>query len=370
MNKHEDVVQALNDSRVEFKTSGFELSDLYNLAHQKGLLQKLHSIFLDFCPDNINLSRVYHWKNLKSSLDQLVNDKDNSNKLINAFIDYYINFGQKHLIIDQVDDINNFLSQLSHVSSMIPEFGIEDLGDNIDLDVSPQSLRLIGKTQTADYVSLLFCESIVFYKNEVPSDHFFTSAGLQIKSQFLIKKQVEIKGYHKLIFDKKSKTIIILIDDQLLQRNETSVDKLMSIKAHLNNFFFKTKNYLESSYVYFFNSIQELYRDKSVGEVWGGYFLTSSSTSYIPGSRGRGDLRIDSFQKGGEKADQQQPQFSKLHIGWPNIDGTPEIYLNGNGEMFASPDTRLSSALVTFSTDLNSPSTFLREVLKYANWHN
>lgn len=119
----------------------------------------------------------------------------------------------------------------------------------------------------------------------------------------------------------------------------------------------------------FFEAIQKMYDDESLGEVIGGCFYTSSSSRYMNYSKGTGsDLRKDPFQMGGQQADKSQLKFIRINIQWSNSSGCPEIALVGNSEMFSNPQKSLHSIDVTFSCENGGSAGFLEKPLSYGEW--
>jgi len=362
------TIKVLNEARIKFQHDPFEKAeDLFSFANEKELLKQLYYIYKGLAPANTKLKQdKYQWSNLKSAMiKDAAENPDLLESLSHDFLDYYVNYATKALLISKISS-PVVSDKIIAIKSTILDSSILKNDELLESTVSPLNLLSSQKETSGNFV-FLFHESSESFSQETPSDDLLSSAGKQLKNQLRLSKRTLVQGFHKLITTPSH--IIFLVDQATLIRNETPADKVKSMIALLNSILKQEILSEKQSFIYFFPSIEQLYVDTNAGEVWSGYFTTSSGAKFINNAKARGyDLRKDPFQQGGEMAEHASLSFTKLEIGWSNIAGEPSYFLNGSSEMFNNPTTSLPSVSVSFGTEHEKQADFLKEVLTYGQW--
>jgi hypothetical protein len=261
------------------------------------------------------------------------------------------------------------VSALEKNKSTSFELDKETISDN-DSPTELEYLHVynISKNAAGDYVIFLR-ETQGTYSMETPSDLFLSEAGIQTKDQMFLRKMTVKPGIHKLVISKDFSIIMYLIDPITLLRNEIAPDKAINcnyvLLTHL-----KLPGDLELKLqpIFFFNAIQKLYDDKTIGMVTEGYFQTSSGANFTNKTKFKDtDLRDDPFQMGGQKAEFGKLNFSKLRISWDNSN-VPRIFLNGSSDMFANPNKSLPFFRATFCPSDSKHASFIGPIFEHADW--
>lgn len=373
---YKDVLKTLNNSSINIEIEDLNVSEMIAFAQSKERLPELHSTYQLISPKNSKLKSYYHFMNLQSALDKDCKDDPSLlSQLSKLFVNYYINFGKKYLLISELrypDAKKGEITGALDVAST--EFSIEKetIFDNESTDTTTEYLNIINISKNTEGDFIIFMkETIGTYSLVTPSDLFLSEAGKQTREQLFLKKRTIKPGIHKLVVTKDLGCIIYLIDPNTLNRNETSADKAAMCNYILLKFLKKSDQIAEFALkpVYFFEAIQKLWDDKNVGIATEGYFQTSAGANFASSSKTKGsDLRDDPFQLGGQEADPGKLNFSKLRITWDSSN-LPRIFLNGSSEMFTTPKQSLPFVKTTFIPDnAGKPCDFLDKVFEYATW--
>ena len=366
-NKIGTIVKAIDESKTSYRFDDFEtVEQLFDCANENSLLPQLYYLYESVAPQDSSLNKNrYHWKNLRSSMTSDVNRDDSLlRKIGKDFLDYYIDYGAKSLLILKFEDNISYDETISKPSL---DLELTSLRNDDSLEIEATPLCILSAQKNQNYLSFIFHESCKSFSQETPSSDLLSEAGKQLKNQLSLKKATLIKGFHKLIII--DSFVVFLIDQTVLsqpEEKETAADKarLMATLIASRNVTLPEKR----DFVYFFPAIEKLYEDREAGEVSSGYFTTSSGTKFNARQKLGVDLRVDPFQKGGIEAEPTSLSFTKLGLRWPDISGIPTCFLNGSGEMFNNQDKSLPSIEISFSTKEDGQANFLHEVLNYAKW--
>jgi hypothetical protein len=347
--------------------------DLDDSSTDKNLRPSLHALFRQVAPKESRVREQYHWKNLRLALLECDDDEKTATAIANLYCSYYLNFGRKFMLIEQLAPSAQTQPEETTAPSLFPLTPALDSASILH-DESPEAqespLEVIGAVGgQGNDIALVLRESISTFSFETPDDSLLSEAGRQFKNNMKVKKRTVVTGYHKVIIDADRKLRIFLIDPITLVK-ESPGDKALAVLQAVSRFGVKADFCPPmTSRVAFFQAIDALYKDNDLaaGQVWGGYFYTSAGTRFLNNSRGSGtDLRKDPFQMGGIQASPQSPVFIKLEVGWPDVGAS--VDLNGTGDMLNNPQTSLTWIEVTFSTINGGNAAFLAKVLDYAYW--
>ena len=364
--KTDEVINAINQSKAICQFDDFETVDqLFDCANENNLLRQLHALYSLIAPNDTLLNRDrYHWKNLKSAMNVDIEKSTNLlQKIGEGFLDYYVNYGGKFLLVSKLNKNTN-QGEIHSSGTFDSDFDLALLRNDESLETEITPLRILSTQKTEECSTFIFHESSQSFSQEPPNDNLLSDAGKQLKGQLFLKKRTLIQGFHKLII---SKSLIIFLIDQtvLMDGNETAADKahLMAtlIRSQYKSF------HCGQDFIYFFSAIKELYNDSYAGEVCKAHFTTSSGAKFTNNAKGF-DLRKDLFQQGGEQAEPLSLNFTKLGLKWSDISGIPQCFLSGSSEMFNNEKSSLPSIEVLFSTEQNNQANFLKKVLDYAKW--
>jgi hypothetical protein len=386
MNRASDVVRLINLSSFQALAEGIPAADLYLIASQRSSLPELHAVFHPLKPAGSKLKEASQWKNLQTALyADCAADGVLELEVAKKYVKHIVNFGSKHLWIDQLDKP----SWCETVSKFdLDKLAIEELiidGKMVLDDESTQAAEtpivvVDAFRDSQNNAHFLLFERIITSYYTAPPEGFLSPAGQSFLSDMRLRKRVSTACFHKVSFSEDGSLRVIMIDPRSLagsasgSRSTSSTagsDKIPIVLSAIRALVMPGAGKVDDKKkaVTFFPAIEKLYKDGSVGVVRGGYFITSSGARYTNDSRGSGgDLRKDPFQKGGELSGHEAPQFIKLSIEWPDLEGHPKINLNGSFEMIDYPLAGLFSVEVGFSTSSDAPAEFLLKVLDCAVW--
>lgn len=370
-----DKVLSLINKNPQIKVEELQLLEIYNAATEKHMLRQLHGLYREIAPTDSCLRESYHWKNLKKALE--IDCAADPTLLINLrekYISYLINFGHKFVMIDSCDQ-QDVCEDLIRIVQGLPQRELvidsENFLDEESYEAQEVPVRLSNVTTDGEgNFHLIFSETIAGYYYTNPDEQLLSAAGKTFQNFLKLKKRVLMTGFHKMIISRDGSMRVFLIDPRTMQQSETPSDKFISLLVSMFGGALPTNhNLFKYKKVSFFNAIQKLYEDDSVGAVRGGYFFTATGSRFINDSTGTAvDLRHEPFQQGGQQATADAPLFIKLHLNWPNEPSETLVRLNGSGDMVEVPETSLHYFETVFSTKSGGNSDFLKKVLEYGVW--
>lgn len=375
MARSQEVINLIEKSIWDIGSEGITFANIFDSALDKKKLPQLHALYMDIKPQTSKLKANCHWANLKSSIQEdLSADRNLESKLTANYVNYLAHFAKKHLLVEEIESSSlkadfakyNFAQEIDWILDP------SNLINNESPEASTSSMKVVAhKKDTAGTISFILRESVEGFYYGNPPTALLSEAGQQFQSSMRLKKRVVMTGFHKVITNPEFNLRIILIDPSTLLGNETAADKAMAAinatRAIIDN---PSKFEEKKTRVAFFPAVKKIYDDKTVGQIIGGYFYTSSGARYIHNSKGSGsDLRKDPFQQGGEQASATEPiNFIKIDIEWAQEPGKPYVNLNGSADMFERPELSLHAMEVGFSTKGAGSADFLKKPLDYGKW--